>query len=243
MHPALVCAALAASVSAPRFEHRAFTAHNGVVLPFRLVRPATGTRNAPLVVFLHGMGERGSDNEAQLFHGRAFFLRLAEKGATVVVPQCPGDGWWANLQWKGGPKIGSRPSPSGAAVLQMLTILIRELGSDRDRVVLGGLSMGGFGTFDLVARRPGLFAAAFPICGGGDPATAPRMKGVSFWVFHGAKDPVVPVVASRVMVDALRNAGAEVRYTEYPEAQHDSWTPAFAEPELADWILSQRRKP
>jgi predicted peptidase len=242
MHPALVCAALAATVAAPRFEHRVFTAHNGVVLPFRLVRPSAGTGNAPLVVFLHGMGERGSDNEAQLVHGRDFFLRLAEKGATVVIPQCPADGRWANLQWKGAPKIASRPSPAGAAVLQMLSILIGELGVDRDRVAIGGLSMGGFGTFDLVARRPGMFAAAFPICGGGDPATAARMERVAFWVFHGAKDPVVPVVASRSMVEALKTAGADVRYTEYADAQHDSWTPAFAEPDLIKWILSQRRK-
>lgn len=242
MHPALICAALAAAVSAPRFEPRVFVAHNGVTLPFRLLRPASGSRKAPLVVFLHGMGERGSDNEAQLIHGRDFFLRLAERGAVVAIPQCPADGWWANLLWKGRPKIASKPSSSGAAVMQLLPILMRELGVDRDRVVIGGLSMGGFGTFDLVARRPALFAAAFPICGGGDPGTAPKMKDVSFWVFHGAKDNVVPVFASRTMVEALRNAGADVRYTEYPEAQHDSWTPAFAEPELIDWILSQRRK-
>jgi len=241
MHPALVCLALAASLSGPSFEHRVFTAHNGVVLPFRLLRPATGTRGAPLVLFLHGAGERGSDNEAQLVHGTPFFLQCAEKGAAVVIPQCPSGGWWSNLDWRTS-KMGSRPSPAGAAVLQMLGVLVRELGADRDRVVIGGLSMGGFGTFDLVARRPKTFAAAFPICAGGDPRTAARLKDVPFWVFHGAKDPVVPVQASRTMVDAIRAAGGEVRYTEYPEAQHDSWTLAFQEPGLVDWLLSQRRK-
>ncbi len=193
------------------------------------------------MLFLHGAGERGSDNEAQLANGRDFFLRLAERGAAVVVPQCPANGWWGSFDWRKG-KIGARPSRAGAAVLQMLGLLAKELGTDKDRIYIGGLSMGGFGTFDLVARRPKVFAAAFPICGGGDPSTAPKMKDVPFWVFHGAKDPVVPVVASRTMVEALRAAGGSVRYTEYPEAQHDSWTPAFQEPELIDWVLSQRRK-
>ncbi len=236
MHPGLVCLALAAALSAPRFEHRVFHAHNGLALPYRLLRPSTGTRGAPLVLFLHGAGERGDDNEAQLVHGSGFFQRLAERGAAVVVPQCPANGWWSNFDWRKG-RMGARPSRAGAAVLQMLGLLARELGSDRDRIYVGG-----FGTFDLVARRPNLFAAAFPICGGGDPATAPALKEVPFWVFHGAKDPVVPVQASRSMVEAIRAAGGDVRYTEYPEAQHDSWTPAFAEPGLIDWLLSQRRK-
>ena len=111
----------------------------------------------------------------------------------------------------------------------------------KDQVYTGGLSMGGMGVFELVRRMPKTFAAAFPICGGANPATASKMKKTSWWVFHGAKDDVVPPYHSENMVAALKKAGAKVKFTLYPNANHNSWDSAFAEPELLSWLFSQRK--
>jgi len=114
---------------------------------------------------------------------------------------------------------------------------------NRQQVYVMGLSMGGMGTFELVRRMPGTFAAAIPICGGANPATASKLTGTSWWVFHGEKDDVVLPVNSIQMVNALRKLKGKVKFTLYPEANHNSWDPAFAEPELMKWLFSQRKKP
>jgi pimeloyl-ACP methyl ester carboxylesterase len=111
-----------------------------------------------------------------------------------------------------------------------------------EQAVICGLSMGGYGTWDAIARYPGFFAAAAPICGGGDPKTVDKFKSLPIWCFHGAKDPVVKVIRSREMIEALQKVGSNAKYTEYPEAQHDSWTQTYSNPELFDWMFAQRRE-
>jgi predicted peptidase len=114
---------------------------------------------------------------------------------------------------------------------------------DKNRIYIGGLSMGGMGTFEMLWRKPDFFAAAFPICGGGDPdKVSTYAKGFPIWVFHGAQDKTVPVSNSRLMVNSLKKAGADVKYSEYPSVAHDSWNNAFAEPDLLEWLFKHRRK-
>jgi len=127
-------------------------------------------------------------------------------------------------------------------VMNFIDTLVKAGNVDSRRIYVGGLSMGGFGTFEILWRRPQLFAAAFPICGGGNPVGV-NLYGKKFpiWVFHGAADDVVPVANSRIMVDALKTAGAKVKYTEYPGVKHDSWKNAFAEPELLPWLFAKKR--
>jgi predicted peptidase len=206
----------------------------------------------PLIIVLHGSGERGNDNDAQLKWGSDLFLDSANREkfpAIVVFPQCPADSSWSV-------RIKPKTADSGAfkfpiniaptKPLQMVMNFIDTLAKggmiDTKRIYIGGLSMGGFGTFEILWRKPHLFAAAFPICGGGNPASAKLYaKDFPIWVFHGADDDVVPVNNSRIMVEALKSAKAKVKYTEYAGVKHDSWKNAFAEPEFLSWLMLQKR--
>ncbi|HEV3166171.1 MAG TPA: prolyl oligopeptidase family serine peptidase [Isosphaeraceae bacterium] len=178
----------------------------------------------PLVLFLHGAGESGDDLSKVKRNGPP---KLIESGKAypfiVVSPQSPGMGWNA----------------------EALNALIDELGSqyrvDKGRVYLTGLSMGGFGTWSLAAAHPEKFAAIVPICGGGRPTDASKLKNLPIWVFHGAKDNTVPIARSEDMVKALKDAGADVKFTIYPEAGHDSWTETYNNEEVYSWLLSHKR--
>lgn len=229
-----------------RMEKRVFTNAEGKKLPYRLHLPEgyDPAKKYPLVLFLHGAGERGDDNEAQLKNDE--FLNLAvvpDHPVILVAPQCPRDQWWSAIRRgaNGFEAQSAEASPAMKLTIQLLDSLAEEFSVDPDRRYVTGLSMGGFGTFDLLLRRPKDFAAAVPICGGGDEARAGELKGIAFWVFHGGADPVVPPVLSQRMVEALKKAGAEVRYTEYPGVGHNSWTAAYGEPELAAWLFSHSR--
>jgi predicted peptidase len=176
----------------------------------------------PLVLFLHGAGERGSDLELVKRHGPP---RLIAEGKTfpfiMVAPQCPAGQWWVE------------------DVLAVLLDKIEdEYNVDRSRVYVTGLSMGGFGTWRLAMLNPGRFAAIVPICGGGEDSLASSIKNVHAWIFHGAKDPVVPLRESQKMADALNACGGEATLTVYPEAGHDSWTETYNNPEVYTWLLS-----
>jgi predicted peptidase len=224
-------------------------------LPYRLLLPKDydASKKYPLILFLHGAGERGSNNEAQLMHGWSLFLRdsIREKfPAIVVFPQCPANSYWSNVQFVYDSLTKKRtfiflekgePSTAMKMVIELLDELDYNYKLDDDRLYAGGLSMGGMGTFELVRRKPKMFAAAFPICGGANPATAKKIKRPGWWVFHGAKDDVVPPELSQVMVDALKNVGAEVKFTLYPNANHNSWDAAFAEKDLLPWLFSQHK--
>ena len=223
-------------------------------LPYRLLMPKNFDPETryPLVLFLHGAGERGSDNELQLVHGAKLFLRDDVRDnfpAIIVFPQCPRNSYWSNVEIK--QKEGKRefdfkatgdPSAAMAMVQDLAYTILKKYPVNRAQVYVMGLSMGGMGTFEIVRRNPDLFAAAVPICGGGAPSTAQQLRKVGWWVFHGAKDDVVPLKLSEEMVEALREVKAQVKFTVYPDANHNSWDPAFAEPELLEWLFSNKKK-
>lgn len=229
------------------FEAREFSSAGGVKLPYRLLKPANldPEKKYPLVIFLHGAGERGTDNAAQLKHGAGAFAKpnAREKfPCFVFAPQCPKDKKWVEMDWGG----ASGTAPEDPGVMETLVLsaadeLVQQLNIDRDRVYITGLSMGGFGTWDLITRHPDLFAAAIPVCGGGDKTKAAAAKAIPVWAFHGLEDKVVLPVRSQDMVAAMRAAGGKAMLTEYPGVAHDSWTFAYAEPNLLQWLFAQRR--
>ncbi len=186
-----------------------------------------GKKKWPVIVFLHGAGERGDNLQLVKKHGPP---KLIEKGKEfpfiIVSPQCPNDVWW----------------PEQVDTLSgLLDDIEKKYRVDKDRIYLTGLSMGGFGSWSWSCAQPKRFAAIAPICGGGERYLAERLKDVPVWVFHGAKDNVVPLRRSEEMVEALKKAGGEVNLTVYPEAGHDSWTATYDNPELYDWFLKHSR--
>ncbi len=185
----------------------------------------------PLVLFLHGAGERGDDLDRVAVHGPPKLVSNGKKEFPFILvsPQCPKDDWWtSNLQITG--------------LDALITDIVSRYNVDEDRIYVTGLSMGGFGTWTLAATTPNRFAAIAPICGGGEPETAPLISHLPIWVFHGAKDTVVPLKRSQEMVDALKRTGADVDFTVYPEAGHDSWTETYNNPAFYEWLLTQTRK-
>jgi predicted peptidase len=183
----------------------------------------------PLILFLHGMGERGNDLELVKIHGIPKIVKTQKDFPFIAVsPQCPTEYVW-------------RDKKMLQAVESLILKIIKNYRIDKTRVYVTGLSMGGYGTWALAARRPELFAAAVPICGGGDPATVNVLKNLPIWVFHGVLDKVVLPEESEKMIRALEKAGGKVRYTLYPEAYHDSWIETYDNPALYDWMLSKRK--
>jgi predicted peptidase len=234
------------------FESRSVTLDDGgtaVEFRYRLLRPMTtdpGVRY-PVVLFLHGAGERGDDNSAQL----KFLPRwLAESEnrrrhpCFVVAPQCRKDHAWAAIDWqhKKPLPLPATPTTDLAAAIAALDAVLAAEPVDADRVYVTGLSMGGYGTWDLAARTPERFAAVLPICGGGDPAKAERLATLPLWCFHGDADPLVPVDLSRSMIAAITAAGGTPIYSELSGVGHDSWTPAYQNPAVLDWLFAQRRR-
>ncbi len=179
----------------------------------------------PVMLFLHGAGERGSDVNKVKVHGPPKIVQNRKDFPFIVVsPQCPSDSWWRPFE-----------------LIALLDEIQSQYKVDPDRVYLTGLSMGGFGTWDLATQYPQRFAAIAPICGGGNPVLARRIKDIPAWVFHGDADRVVPVARSDEMVEALKKAGADVKYTRYEGIDHDSWTKTYANEELYQWMLSHKR--
>ena len=234
-------------VRAEDYEARTFTADDGAKLGYRLLAPKAveAGKKYPLVLFLHGAGERGTDNAAQLKHGAPLFAKpeVREKyPCYVLAPQCPPDKTWSAVKgWTGPNTYGEQPTEPMKLVLAALEAVLKEFPVDADRLYVTGLSMGGYGTWDLLTRAPGRWAAAAPVCGGGDAARIAVAKGVPVWAFHGANDPVVPVVRTRELIAALTAAGGAPMFSEYPYVQHDSWSLAYGEPELLPWMFAQKR--
>lgn len=228
-------------------EKKTFVDPLGHKLHYRLLKPETVEpgKKYPLVIFLHGAGERGEDNTKQLVHGIADFAKPENRKARpcfLIAPQCPEFHRWVEVDWSAPAHTQpANPSEPAALVLDLLAQLTRDLPIDTKRLYLTGLSMGGYGTWDLIARRPELFAAAVPICGGGDEATAPRIAKLPIWVFHGAKDGAVKPERSRNMIAAIEKAGGKPRCTEYPNEGHASWVPAYRDPEMHQWLFAQQR--
>ena len=228
------------------FEVRIYKGSDGASLRYRLLRPestAAGVKY-PVVLFLHGAGERGEDNAAQLKHCVSIFTQppvRAKYPCYVVVPQVPTGQLWADIDWtKTEAVMPADPTPSMRNTLEALAELEKEFPIDSERRYISGISMGGYGTWDALCRKPDHWAAAVPICGGGDPAMIARAAKVPIWVFHGDADRAVAVAHSRRMVAALRAAGGSPLYSEYARVDHNSWTPAYQEPDLLPWLFAQR---
>ena len=242
--PLLVLApSVAGAQDVDGFAARSFNGANGVTMRYRLFIPSAEARKKalPLVVYLHGGGGIGDDNLKQISGGNASGTHVwttadaQRKHPTyVVAPQLP-----QGAQW--GTPGSDALSPHAEALVQLITVLTREFSLDPDRVYVTGQSLGGQGTWDMISKRPDLFAAAVPLCGDGNPARVAAARRLPIWVFHGAQDPLVPVAGSRALVAALRAMGSPVKYTEYPDVGHDVWTRAYVDPALADWLFGQRR--
>ncbi len=216
-------------------------------IPYRLFRPRVieKDRKYPLILFLHGAGERGEDNEAQLRHGLARFASpevQAEHPSFILAPQCPKGQKWADVDWAQlKSQLPEQPSVSLSLAMKAVDQLVETMPVDPKRIYLTGLSMGGYGTWDAVTRWPERFAAAVPVCGGGDDLLAARLARLPLWSFHGDLDKAVPVSRSRDMIKAILLAGGSAKYTEYAGVGHNSWEKAYAEPGLYDWLFSQRK--
>jgi predicted peptidase len=238
----------AAPVNADDYEPHVYKADDGQTLPYRLLKPKDygPQKTYPLVLFLHGAGERGADNKAQLKHVVSIFTTKENREkypCFVLVPQCAPQRKWAEVDWSAAThKTPEQPSSPLAMTMKVIALLQKEYSIDAKRLYVMGLSMGGYGSWDAIARYPDTFAAAVPICGGGDESKAPAIAKVPVWVFHGDKDGAVKVQRSRNMVEALKKAGGSPKYTEYPGVGHDSWTPASKEPYLLPWLFGQKRQ-
>jgi len=237
------------------FLKREFAFAEGKTLPYRILYPDNydKSKKYPLILFLHGAGERGNDNEKQLTWGNKLFLDAENRKnfpAIIIFPQCPEESFWAVM------KVDRTTQPVKfefdysaeanwplTASNELVKKISDEESVDKSRIYISGLSMGGMGTFESVYRYPGLYAAALPICGGGDVNRYDkRVTKTPFWIFHGDADAVVDVKFSREMVEKLKSLKAEVKYTEYPGVNHNSWENAFAEPDYLKWMFMHKRK-
>ena len=228
-------------------EAKVFNGAKGGALRYRMLSPATveAGRRYPLVLFLHGAGERGYDNAMQLLWGvwpLVTYMRQKGIEGYVIAPQCPAGKQWVDTPWSQlTHKMPEKPSEPMSLVIELLDNAIKELPIDAGRVRVTGISMGGYGTWDIVQRRPEVFAAAMPVCGGGDPSLAWKIRSVPIWTFHGDKDNAVPVVRSRQMVSALWQCDGNVRYREYPGEGHGCWIPTYNDNQVLDWFFSQSK--
>lgn len=202
----------------------------------------------PLILFLHGAGERGTDNDLQLTHMPELLLRDGGPpfDGYLLAPQCPEGQRWVETDWdRADPEpMAAEPSAPLAAAIAALERTLEEEPIDRQRIHLTGLSMGGYGTFDLGPRLAGLWATLTPICGGGDPDSAGAFPRVPIWIWHGVDDPAVPFQRSVLMAEALEAAGHEVRFERLPEGTgHWAWGPAYApEGPWWSWIAAHPRE-
>lgn len=229
--------------------------HKDKTLPYRILMPVDfdATKTYPLHIFLHGSGERGDDNQAQLVHGSELFIKQNPNyPAIVIFPQCPKEDYWAQIEYRRDEEKGtnvfiypkqSEPTWAMSAVIALIDHYLEKEYIDKSRIYLGGLSMGGMGTFELLSRRPNLFAAATPICGGGNPDNVVKWaKETPVWIFHGDEDKVVPSTYSKIMYQALLEEKAVPKLTMYADVGHNSWDNAFAETAFFAWVYSKKRK-
>jgi predicted peptidase len=218
---------LAVELVAGEQQPRTLEADVRVSMNYLLHLP-TGYENQeswPLILFLHGAGERGDDIELVKKHGPPKLVSEGNDFPFIIVsPQCPKERWW-------------QPTELSA----LLDEIVKQHRVDENRIYVTGLSMGGFGTWSLAFYSPDRFAAIAPICGGGEAYWAKRFKKLPAWIFHGAKDTGVPLERSESMMAAMQKEEGDVRLTVYPEAGHDSWTETYNNPKLYEWFLEHRR--
>ena len=239
---------------------------NNLELSYRLFTPKNKhNKKKPLIIFLHGRGERGTENGSRIYRNAGFLMngnslistKSQEKNPCyVLVPQCSDKTeneewakWIGNspeTPFKGLSKEGTylmspTPSSSGKATLELIEKLIIEKEIDVSRIYITGLSMGGFGTWDFIARKPELFAAAIPMAGYSDPNQIDKIKEIPIWIFHGNKDKWNPVKGSRNMFKLLTKINSDVTYTEYNLGHGDTFKKAFKEPKLISWMFSKNK--
>lgn len=222
--------------------------HKGHTQPYRLYLPDSirPDENLPLVLFLHGAGERGNDNETQLLHGVNHFMDAnfrKEYRFILVAPQCPEDARWVEVDWT----LASHKMPVRISVplelsFALIDSIIKLLPVDSNRVYITGLSMGGFGTWDAMQRRPGFFAAAMPICGGGDLGQACSMVGTPIRAFHGKLDHLVIPARTINMVNAVNQCGGSAECVIFPNLGHLCWEQVYSNVENLRWLFAQKRQ-
>ena len=232
--------------SAEKFSFEKYTNNKGDTLNYRLLFPDYDTlRRYPLIIFLHGSGERGNDNEAQLKWGVMNFATdqaMAMHPAFVIAPQCPENQEWSNFSENEKTRelqLRATPSKPMTLVVELIHQFIKRFSVDTNRIYITGLSMGGYGTFDAIERYPHLFAAAVPVCGGGDVSKAASVAHIPIWIFHGSEDSGVNPLYALDMIGALSKAGSHAGLTYYPGVGHFAWLAAYSDPLLMDWLFRQ----
>lgn len=222
-------------------------------LKYRILYPENfdAAKKYPIIFFLHGSGERGNDNEKQLTHGAKLFLSAdfrIKYPAIVIFPQCAADNYWANVEFEAintkrffNFLNGGNPTKPMDLLLKLTDKMVNLPFADKSKIYVGGLSMGGMGTFEILRRKPKTFAAAISICGGDNIANVKKYKNVPLWIFHGGLDDVVVPQLSYNVYKELKNLGHEPKFTIYPKANHNSWDSAFAEPGLMPWLFGNKK--
>ncbi len=230
-------------------DYEVFEGKNGLSLPYRIYVPEGNIKKEqPLLIFLHGAGECGNDNTTHIsIHNELLIKVINDKEmseAYIIAPQCPKEMKWVDVLWdKGNYKLCDTPqSKPMQTVTELMELICGKYNIDKKRIYVSGLSMGGFGTWDLIMRYPDIFAAAVPICGGADPREAERIKHIPIRTFHGAFDPVVPAEGTIKMVEELKRHGAEIQYTELPQEDHNCWRYAYAETDTVEWLFARKKK-
>lgn len=236
------------SVQAQSFEARSFE-HKKLTLPYRISYPDNydKTKQYPLVIFLHGAGERGNDNEKQLTHGSSQFLlaeNRAKYPAIVIFPQCPTDMYWAPIKERtnGFSYVkSSKATEPMLAVMCLVNALVKNEAVDKGRIYIMGLSMGGMGTLDFISRKPKTFAAAISICGGIHTERVNKIVSMPLRLYHGTDDVVVSFQHSENIYNKLKAKGSKkVELIAYKGVNHDSWTNAFAEEDFLEWLFENK---
>jgi len=230
-------------------EVHSYTNESGQTMQYRLFMPRNydPAKKYPLLLSLHGAGERGDDNLAQLCFWVAGWMDEAvqmEHPCILLMPQCPAGQQWVDTPWDRGSYSFSKIPISRSLKLakEIFDEVVQKKSVDRSRIYVMGASMGGYGTWNFVMRYPELVAAAVPMCGAGDPVMAGTIKNIPIWAFHGDADPVVPPCGSQEMIDAIQRAGGtSVRLTMYQGVKHDCYLKALKEQKLVDWIFKQQK--
>jgi len=231
-----------------------FTFHkfeeDGRVLPYRLLTPAPiePGKRYPLIIFMHGAGERGIDNRIQLRNFRSTVEFWKKYPCFIIAPLCPRrdqapEAVWVDTPFGSGVGHTMKEQPTWPMRLALDAIdqFIATHPVDRHRIYVTGLSMGGFATWEILQRRGDMIAAAVPVCGGADSAFAGKLAAIPIWATHGDADDIVPVSRSRDIIAAIKAAGGNPKYTEFPSVKHDAWTPTYSDPEVWDWMFAQAK--